>query len=267
MRTQHFQRFAVPSPGSEKVACFGKKFITSCVLGAGLTVLALLLAANFATHAAAQTEIAKNRPSAAPAAVAVAPPDGLIIATQATVTVSAATTIFSLSLTGPVQAQVFALANPYRVVVDMPDLQFDLADGVGSERLGLVAGFRFGLFGAGRSRMVIDTTGPVQIVRHSVMGPALDGRQDGRYMLQIELAATTPGAFADVMPAAAANAGPPILAGSPAVPAIPRPGVDKTTPGKLVIMIDPGHGGTDLSQAKHLLRSPLGRRPQAKSMS
>ena len=250
MRTQHFQRFAVRSPGSQTVACFGKQIVKSCVLGAGRAVVAFLLSGSLASNAAAQTEIAKNRSNAAPAAVApaavaVVPLDSLVIATEATVSVSAATTTFSLSLTGPIQAQVFALANPYRVVVDMPDLQFDLADGVGSKRLGLVAGFRFGLFGAGRSRIVIDTTGPAQIVRYSVVRPALEGGQDGRYMLQIELAATTAGASADVTTAAAANAGPPLLDPSPAVSAMQRPGADKTTSGKLVIMIDPGHGGVD----------------------
>ena len=237
MRTQHIQRFAMLSPGAQTVARFGKQIVNSCVRTGGCAVVAVLLAVSFATNAIAQTEIAKSRPVATPAPVAIVPADGPLMATGATVTAAATRTTFNLSLTGPVAVHVFALGDPYRVVVDMPDLQFDLADGIGARRQGLITGFRYGMYSTGRSRIVIDTAGPTQIARSGVVGPL----PDGRFALQIELVASTPSAFADAMAlAAAAGAGPPVLPPSPAPPANRQPASDK-----LVIMIDPGHGGID----------------------
>ena len=59
--------------------------------------------------------------------------------------------------------QAFTLANPYRVILDLPDLTFQLDPAVGQKGRGLVTAFRYGLFAEHKSRVVIDTTGPVKI--------------------------------------------------------------------------------------------------------
>ena len=72
---------------------------------------------------------------------------------------SAAKLVFDLSR--PVEATASALASPDRIVVDMPEVNFQLDPSVG--RLGgarsnvsLVKGFRFGLLAPGKSRIVVD---------------------------------------------------------------------------------------------------------------
>ena len=54
-----------------------------------------------------------------------------------------------MDLTEPVRFNVFVLPDPYRVVVDLPDMQWSVPAGAGSAGRGLVQGFRFGRFQAG----------------------------------------------------------------------------------------------------------------------
>ncbi len=63
------------------------------------------------------------------------------------------------------RAEIFTLANPYRVVVDLPDVAFHLPEGTGLQGNGLISAFRYGLLAEGKARVVIDTTGPVIIKR------------------------------------------------------------------------------------------------------
>ena len=51
-------------------------------------------------------------------------------------------TTFRLDLTAGVTAEIFTLANPYRVIVDLPDVSFRLPDGTGQTGHGLVEAFR-----------------------------------------------------------------------------------------------------------------------------
>ena len=66
---------------------------------------------------------------------------------------------FSIS-TRPIQFRAFALADPYRVVVDIPQVNFQLAAGTGARGRGLVKAFRYGLVMPGGSRIVFDLDGP-----------------------------------------------------------------------------------------------------------
>jgi N-acetylmuramoyl-L-alanine amidase len=86
-----------------------------------------------------------------------------VIATGTRIEGNGERTRFRLELTRPVVAQIFVLAAPYRVVVDVPDLDFKLPPSSGQSGHGLVSAFRYGLFAAGKSRLVIDVTGPVLI--------------------------------------------------------------------------------------------------------
>src|SRR5581483_2812131 len=90
-----------------------------------------------------------------------------------------------------VDIRAFTLANPYRVVVDMPQVTFALPPKAGLSGRGLIKAFRFGLVMQGGSRMVIDLARPARIERASV----LDAGNEQPARLVLELAATDRDAF------------------------------------------------------------------------
>jgi N-acetylmuramoyl-L-alanine amidase len=144
-------------------------------------------------------------------------------------------TRFSLELSARVPYHISKLANPFRVVIDMPDVDFRLPAAAGQHGGGLIRAYRYGLLAPGKSRIVIDTVGPVRVQQH-----ALTARAGGRTVgLSLELAPTDAASFlADVRPAA------------PPRPREPDPddARDKPAPSvgaKPVVVIDPGHGGVD----------------------
>lgn len=146
-----------------------------------------------------------------------------------------ARTRFVLSLSKGVRSEIFTLANPYRVVVDIPDAGFTLADGTGRSGAGLISAFRYGLFAERKARIVIDATGPVRIdAARMVAG------QGEAVELIVEIVPTTVEAF---------GAGTGVGVASNAHPGARTEAVDEATPkkpsAKPVILIDPGHGGID----------------------
>jgi N-acetylmuramoyl-L-alanine amidase len=154
-------------------------------------------------------------------------------------------TRFVLDLDKTIQFRAFALADPYRVVVDMPQVTFRLAAGVGAAGRGLIKAFRFGLVMPGGSRIVFDLTGPARIANSYV----LDAANGQPPRLVLELQEVDRATFLQSLavesrpelkpaPAEAANAdaaAEAALPPKPAAPADPRP----------VVVIDPGHGGID----------------------
>ncbi|MEQ1714951.1 MAG: AMIN domain-containing protein, partial [Hyphomicrobium sp.] len=59
--------------------------------------------------------------------------------------------------------QVFSLANPNRVVVELPDVQLQLPEAKDDVAVGLVKSFRGGQAAPGKTRVVIDVTQPVVV--------------------------------------------------------------------------------------------------------
>jgi N-acetylmuramoyl-L-alanine amidase len=90
-------------------------------------------------------------------------------------------TRFVLDLDKSVPFRAFVLADPYRVVVDLPQVNFQLTAGTGAGR-GLVKAFRYGLVMPGGSRIVFDLTGPVKISNSYALGP--DNGQPARLVLE-----------------------------------------------------------------------------------
>ena len=139
----------------------------------------------------------------------------------------AAKLVFDISR--PVDASAFALASPDRIVVDLPEVSFQLDPSVG--RLGapgaapLVKSFRFGLLVAGKSRIVIDLAREACPTDVSTK-PIVEGAPAAR--LTIELKPCDPLTFAALVRSAAISA-------PGAAPAVAPP----------VIVLDPGHGGAD----------------------
>jgi N-acetylmuramoyl-L-alanine amidase len=168
------------------------------------------------------------------------------IATDARLAGDAKQTRFVLDLDKTIQYRAFTLGDPYRVVVDIPQVDFRLPVGAGTAGRGLVKAFRYGLVMPGGSRIVFDLTGPAKIANSYVLDAA--NGQPSRLVLEIEevdRAAFNQAAAAeskpDLRPAIASvnTAAPPDTSTSaPPKPASPpdlRP----------VVVIDPGHGGLD----------------------
>lgn len=187
-------------------------------------------------------------------------------------------TRFVLDLDQTVTFRAFTLTDPYRVVVDLPEVNFRVPPGTGAQARGLVKAFRYGLVLPGGSRIVLDLTGPARIVNSYVLNPA--NGQPARFVLELEevdrasflqslgsdsplelkpaIAATTPIApsanLAAVVPGApAAPQVAPVVAAIPRptpgpVPAPPQSQPQASTPAvdkRPVVVIDPGHGGVD----------------------
>ena len=106
------------------------------------------------------------------------------IASDARLAGDAKQTRFVLDLDKPIQFRAFALADPYRVVVDIPQVSFKLAAGTGTAGRGLVKAFRYGLVMPGGSRIVFDLTGPAKIAKSYVLEAA--NGQPPRLVLELE---------------------------------------------------------------------------------
>jgi N-acetylmuramoyl-L-alanine amidase len=137
-------------------------------------------------------------------------------------------------LTRKVELRAFALGNPYRVIVDLPDVTFDLPKTAGREGRGLIAAYRYGLFAPGKARIVIDTTGPVGIDKAFILAE----RDAEPARLVVDLVPTT---REDFLKQVAAQRKVQVVAPVPTAVTRNLPVRD----GKPVIVIDPGHGGLD----------------------
>ena len=141
-----------------------------------------------------------------------------------------------LDLSGKVSFNVFSLADPYRVVINLPEVDWRLKDDAvhPGKR---ITGFRFGLFRPGQSRVVIDLARPVSVTKSFFLEP---DKKRG-YRLVIDLVDTTRTAFLGAVRRAQ-------LARLPIVKPPPR-GIPerpaKPADSRPLIAIDPGHGGVD----------------------
>lgn len=155
-------------------------------------------------------------------------------ATRAELKVSGTRTSFVLDLSQGVRAEIFTLANPYRVIIDLPDVNFRLPKQAGQTGRGLVTAFRFGLLDEGKARIVLDTKKPVLIGN---AGMAVHAGKAVR--LTVELVGTTPKDFG-------AGTGGQRTAYAPlkSEPYQERSKKPKNR-AKPVVLIDPGHGGVD----------------------
>ncbi|WP_114008943.1 N-acetylmuramoyl-L-alanine amidase [Cohaesibacter intestini] len=150
---------------------------------------------------------------------------------------------FVLDVSRPVSFSVFALAEPYRLVIDLPDLDFEMAHSMAQVERGMVRNFRFGNFGDQRSRIVLDLNGPAKVMKAYSL-PAVD---DNEARLVIELSRVDEREFSeqslrDVIRVEVEGAEAAKVATLSAHPlakdrkdADPRP----------LVVLDPGHGGID----------------------
>jgi N-acetylmuramoyl-L-alanine amidase len=166
------------------------------------------------------------------------------VASDARLAGDAKLTRFVLDLDKTIQFRAFALDDPYRVVIDIPQVSFRLSPGTGTYGRGLVKAFRYGMVMPGGSRMVFDLTGPTRIANATMLDAAND--QPPRLVVELEevdrptfLQSLHANSRPELKPAISesqAGVAPQVApAPKPAAPADSRP----------VIVIDPGHGGVD----------------------
>lgn len=198
--------------------------------------LAVALSLGAAGSAAFAVETAAPRPAVA---------DALPIASGARIAGDDKQTRFILDLDRKIDVRAFALADPYRVVVDIPQTVFNLPTGIGTSGRGLIRSFRYGMVMPGASRVVFDLNGPSKIEKSYV----LDGANGQPPRLIVELSAVDRTAFKAAAPQVQDK--PDALpALRPAILANAAPESTGTTSAKApdtrpVIVLDPGHGGID----------------------
>jgi N-acetylmuramoyl-L-alanine amidase len=161
-------------------------------------------------------------------------PGGVPIASEARVGGDERQTRFVLDLSHKVDLRAFTLADPYRVVIDLPQVTFKLPARTGQTGRGLVKAFRYGLVMQGGSRIVFDVSKPVRIEKAFVLEPV--NGQPAR--LVVDLSAIGREEFLRTIalenrPIRATSAG--TLGRDSQRPSDSRP----------LIVIDPGHGGID----------------------
>src|SRR3977135_1852605 len=96
-----------------------------------------------------------------------------------------------VDLSQKIDVRAFTLANPYRVVMDMPQITFRLPPKTGEAGRGLIKAFRFGLVMQGGSRIVIDLARPARIDKAFV----IDAANEQPARLVVDLAASDRDAF------------------------------------------------------------------------
>jgi N-acetylmuramoyl-L-alanine amidase len=152
-------------------------------------------------------------------------------------------TRFILDLDKTIQFRAFTLADPYRVVIDTPQLSFQLPPDIGNVGRGLVKAFRYGLVMPGGSRMVFDLTGPARIA-NSYMLEAANG-QPPRLVLELEQVDRA-NFVQQLAPEERPELKPTITeAKATTPPDVPPAAKPAETDSRPVIVIDPGHGGID----------------------
>jgi N-acetylmuramoyl-L-alanine amidase len=144
-----------------------------------------------------------------------------------------AQTRFVVDLSQKIDVRAFALANPYRVVIDMPQVAFQFRPKTGESGRGLVKAFRFGLVMPGGSRMVLDLAAPARIDKVFV----LDAVNDQPARLVLDLAAIDREGFMRMVA---------LESRLPEARRIEAPPESKSANDpRPLITIDPGHGGID----------------------
>jgi len=143
-------------------------------------------------------------------------------------------TRFVLEMSDSSPYRWFTLSNPYRVVIDLPDVVWRLDPESLPDGGGLIETFRFGRFQPGTSRVVLDLRAPAQIHESFVLEP----RQAFPHRFVLDLVPGDAAGF--VRPA---NSAAPKLAMAPAE--VPFPRMKPRSDRRRIIVLDAGHGGVD----------------------
>lgn len=137
----------------------------------------------------------------------------------------------------PVSA--FTLSAPYRVVLDLPDVDWQIDAAGGGKATGFIVSYRFGHFSPGKSRVVFDLKRPAVVDKAFHLPP----RGKAPWRLVIDLKPVSVAEFARrAQPPPRPDKARPNQAA--VFMPLPRPRPQGKAP-KKVVVIDPGHGGID----------------------
>ena len=159
--------------------------------------------------------------------------DSLPVATDARLGGDESQTRFVMDFSRKIDLRAFTLADPYRVVLDIPQAIFQLPAKTGEVGRGLIKAFRFGLVMQGGSRMVFDLAKPARIEKAFVV----DATDGAPARLVLDLVATDRESFLRriAVDSTLSRADLPRAKGVEAKNGDPRP----------LVVLDPGHGGID----------------------
>jgi N-acetylmuramoyl-L-alanine amidase len=160
-------------------------------------------------------------------------PDSLPVATDARLGGDEAQTRFVMDLSRKIDLHAFTLADPYRVILDIPQVVFRLPPKSGEGGRGMITAYRFGLVMQGGSRMVFDLAKPVRIEKAFVV----DATDGAPARLVLDLAATDRENF--LRRIALDNR---VARSEPPATNVPEPASGDPRP---LVVLDPGHGGID----------------------
>jgi N-acetylmuramoyl-L-alanine amidase len=146
----------------------------------------------------------------------------------------ATSTRIKLIASEPVSFTVFVLANPDRLIVEGPDINFQLPPESGSMAEGPIASYRYGSVSPERSRIVFDLANPV--LPGDIVTTPSDG--GGAYSIALYLTNSDRKSFEKAVKTVAEAR----LKQDAAPAQTSLPAVDN----RPLIVIDPGHGGNDL---------------------
>lgn len=167
-----------------------------------------------------------------------AAPQPVAAATDARIAGDDSRTRFILDLDTPVTFSISKLADPYRLIIDLPAMDFRLPPRAGDEGRGLVKAWRYGSFAAGKSRIVLDLREPADLDKSFVL-PAVE---DQPARLVLDLVKSDREKFLAAVEATRQ----PEPAGEAAPAAAPKGDrLDTAAKTRPVILLDAGHGGID----------------------
>ena len=143
------------------------------------------------------------------------------------------TTRFVVDLSDKVEPRLFGLADPFRVVIDLPEVNFVLSEERIGDGAGLIEKLRYGLFRPGTSRFVLDLKTPSKISNQFLLRP--EGGKPWRLVLDM-----VPTSRADFLASMRPRGGT-----APQVATKSPPLLNRPRNAKPVVVIDAGHGGVD----------------------
>jgi hypothetical protein len=120
------------------------------------------------------------------ALAAAAASDSLPVATDVRLGGDEAQTRFVMDFSRKIDMRAFTLADPYRVVIDIPQVVFQLPPKAGESGRGLIKAYRFGLVMQGGSRLVFDLAKPAKVAKAFIV----DSSEGAPARLVLELAPT-----------------------------------------------------------------------------
>jgi len=142
-------------------------------------------------------------------------------------------TRFVLDLDQNIKFNIFTLANPNRVVIDITEVEWKTNYG-GAKGSGYIDRYRYGLFKPGTSRIVLDVKNPVTVDRAFIMKP----RQKKPYRFVVNLKKASYEAFIR-------NVKKPTPQQARKRPETAPMQDLRSQRSKKLIVLDPGHGGHD----------------------